>query len=196
MSFRDRVSRRLKSWNTKPRLSRRKAQSSFCLISAMFLPARTTCPPVGLSRDAMMFKSVVLPEPDSPIIATYSPCSTVKFTLSRACTLLPPRRVVYIFLRFLTSSNAIFVPPRFRRCPLLPVQCSADTAMYRTGPRKYAFPAFRLGFFRGCKIVPVSTYICCFVILHNRIKWLIPLLKLHCRSTHSLYISSVKCYRV
>ncbi len=84
MSFRDRVSSRLKSWKTKPRLSRRKAQSSFCRMSARFLPDKMTWPEVGLSRDAMMFKSVVLPEPDSPIIATYSPCSTVKFTLSRA----------------------------------------------------------------------------------------------------------------
>ena len=102
-----RVSRRLKSWKTKPRLSRRKAQRSFCLISAMSLPDRITCPAVGLSRDAMMFSRVVFPEPDSPMMATYSPCSTEKFTLSSACTLLPPRRVVYTFFRFFTSSNDI-----------------------------------------------------------------------------------------
>ena len=37
-----------------------------------------TCPPVGLSSAAKMFKSVVFPEPDSPMIATYSPSSTEK----------------------------------------------------------------------------------------------------------------------
>ena len=33
-------------------------------------------------------------EPDSPMMATYSPASTVKFTFCRASTWLPPKRVV------------------------------------------------------------------------------------------------------
>ena len=40
----------------------------------------------GVSRDARIFKSVVLPLPDSPIIATYSPSSTEKETLDKAVT--------------------------------------------------------------------------------------------------------------
>ena len=54
-----------------------------------------------------MFRSVVFPEPDSPIMATYSPFSTEKHTLLNACTLLPPKRAVYIFFRLFTSSIAI-----------------------------------------------------------------------------------------
>ena len=54
----------------------------------------STSPPVGLSRAARILSSVVLPEPDSPMMATYSPASTEKFTFGRACTWLPPKRVV------------------------------------------------------------------------------------------------------
>ena len=42
----------------------------------------------------MMFSRVVLPEPDSPMMATYSPSSTEKLTLDRAWTCVPPKRVV------------------------------------------------------------------------------------------------------
>jgi len=41
-----------------------------------------------------MFSSVVLPLPLSPMMATYSPDSTVKLTFLSAWTLLPPKRVV------------------------------------------------------------------------------------------------------
>ena len=64
-------------------------------------------PRVGLSRAANMLRRVVFPEPDSPIIATYSPFSTEKDTLLSACTLLAPKRVVYIFFRLFTSKMAI-----------------------------------------------------------------------------------------
>ena len=45
-----------------------------------------TSPLVGLSSDARIFSNVVLPEPDSPIMATYSPCSTEKETFDSAVT--------------------------------------------------------------------------------------------------------------
>ena len=61
-----------------------------------------TVPPVGLSSAARRFKSVVLPEPDSPMMATYSPSSTLKFTFLSASTWFPPKRVLYTFLRFST----------------------------------------------------------------------------------------------
>ena len=86
LSCTEKVSSRLKSWNTKPRCSRRKAASSLSLISTISRPFRSTSPLVGLSREARMLSRVVFPEPDSPIIATYSPSSTVKETFSSAWT--------------------------------------------------------------------------------------------------------------
>ena len=53
------------------------------VIAVRFLPFSSTSPPVGLSSDASMFSSVVLPEPDSPMIATYSPSSTEKFMFEK-----------------------------------------------------------------------------------------------------------------
>ena len=50
---------------------------------------------------------MVLPLPDSPMMATYSPCSTVKLTLRSASTLLPPSREVYTFRSPLTSKILI-----------------------------------------------------------------------------------------
>ena len=50
----------------------------------MFLPSNKTSPLVGLSRDANIFNKVVLPEPDSPMIAIYSPDSTENEISSRA----------------------------------------------------------------------------------------------------------------
>ncbi len=47
---------------------------------------RKTSPAVGRSKAARMFNKVVLPEPDSPMMATYSPGSTEKFTSARAIT--------------------------------------------------------------------------------------------------------------
>ena len=73
----------------------------------MSRPSKSTLPLVGLSRAARMFSSVVLPEPDSPMMATYSPGSTAKFTLVRAWTFWPPKRVVYIFFRSLTCRIGI-----------------------------------------------------------------------------------------
>lgn len=62
-------------------------------IVARSTPSSTTLPPVGLSSAAKMFKSVVLPEPDSPMMATYSPCATLNVTLRSASTALAPKRV-------------------------------------------------------------------------------------------------------
>lgn len=47
------------------------------------------------------------PEPDSPMIATYSPSSTEKFIDFNASTWFPPNRVVYIFFKLFTSKSAI-----------------------------------------------------------------------------------------
>ncbi len=84
MSFREKVSRRLKSWKTNPRFFRRKAHISLSGMVVMLFPFRYISPLVGLSRDASILSSVVFPEPDSPMMATYSPASTEKFTSERA----------------------------------------------------------------------------------------------------------------
>ena len=86
LSWREKVSSRLKSWNTNPRWDRRKAARSRSRMAERGLPASSTSPAVGRSRAARMFSRVVLPEPDSPMMATYSPGSTEKLTLDRAWT--------------------------------------------------------------------------------------------------------------
>src|SRR5262245_34395982 len=50
-----------------------------------------------------MFMSVDLPEPELPMIATSSPCSTSRLTPRSACTETSPWS--YVFVRFLTSIN-------------------------------------------------------------------------------------------
>ena len=51
---------------------------------AIMGPSKMTSPRDGLSIQPMIFISVVLPEPDGPIIDSHSPSSTVKFILSKA----------------------------------------------------------------------------------------------------------------
>ena len=125
LSWMEKVSRRLKSWKTKPRLSRRKAEISFSPRVQMLRMFRKISPLVGLSSPANMFKSVVLPEPDSPIMAVNSPCSTVKATSAKACTFAPPRRVAYIFFTCSTLSNAMSIlllgPSPFVLPPVYPL---------------------------------------------------------------------------
>ena len=51
-------------------------------------PTRTS-PEVGLRKPAMMFSSVVLPQPDGPRIVTISPVASFSETSSSACTAAP-----------------------------------------------------------------------------------------------------------
>ena len=90
----EKVSRRLKSWNTNPSRARRKAARSRSRMAERGFPSSTTSPAVGRSRAARIFSRVVLPDPDSPMMATNSPASTVKSTSVRAWTWFPPKRVV------------------------------------------------------------------------------------------------------
>ena len=94
LSSRVKVSSRLNSWKTKPSWSRRKAATSFSGRVERSTPSRSTFPPVGLSRAASRFSRVVLPLPDSPMMATYSPFSTAKFTRRSASTCWVPKREV------------------------------------------------------------------------------------------------------
>ena len=86
MSATLKVSNKLKSWKTKPRLSRLKAEICLSEIFVRSFPSNKTSPLVGLSNEARIFKSVVFPLPDSPIIAIYSPSSTSKETSFKAST--------------------------------------------------------------------------------------------------------------
>ena len=53
-------------------------------------PARRYVPLVGRSRQPRMFISVLLPEPDAPMIATNSPASIASDTPRSACTVWSP----------------------------------------------------------------------------------------------------------
>ena len=64
------------------------------LMALSSFPSSSTSPEVGLSSAARMFRSVVLPEPDSPMMARYSPSSTEKLTFDSAWTGAPPKREV------------------------------------------------------------------------------------------------------
>ncbi len=90
LSPREKVSSRLQSWKTKPRWSRRKAESLRPGIFARFFPSSNTSPAVGRSREASRFKRVLFPLPLSPMMATNSPSSTVKETLRKAAVRFPP----------------------------------------------------------------------------------------------------------
>ena len=83
---------RLKVWKTKPSLralrSARPPEESALTDS----PSIRTSPAVGVSRQPMRLRSVVLPLPDGPAMATNSPVATVNDTSSSAATPTLPRR--------------------------------------------------------------------------------------------------------
>ena len=118
LSFSENVSSKLKSWKTKPRLFLRYMASCFSGMLLISTPESRTSPAVGLSSVARMFRSVVFPEPLSPMIATNSPSSTEKFTSESACTCVPPNLVVYIFFKCETFNNSISSPPAIFYCVL------------------------------------------------------------------------------
>ena len=66
---------RLNVWNTNPISSLRIRASSLSFIWLTCLPLSRYDPWLGVSRQPMRFMSVDLPEPDGPMIATYSPRS-------------------------------------------------------------------------------------------------------------------------
>jgi hypothetical protein len=74
----------------KPKRSRRSAASSSGPSVLTSRPSMTKRPAVGLSRQPSTFMSVLLPEPDWPMMATYSPASMRRLTPSSARTSLSP----------------------------------------------------------------------------------------------------------
>ena len=69
------------------------------------MPSSRTLPLVGLSMQPITFSSVVLPEPDGPMIATNSPAFTVRFRFDKAGTSRLPS--VYVLLRFSNCSTGL-----------------------------------------------------------------------------------------
>jgi acyl-CoA thioesterase-1 len=81
---------RLKAWKTNPIFSPRNLLSASSSISRASCPSRMYCPSVGLSRQPSVFMSVDLPEPDAPMIATYSPSRIVRSMPLSASTITEP----------------------------------------------------------------------------------------------------------
>ena len=83
---------RLNCWKTKPiRRLRTSARSSSAMLADVLAGQVVACRSVGTSRQPMMCISVDLPEPDGPMIATYSPRRTSRLTPRSAA---PPARPV------------------------------------------------------------------------------------------------------
>src|SRR5699024_8388874 len=96
---------RLKLWKIKPMFRRRNTVRLRSFIEKISLPSMNTFPEVGVSSAPIMFSSVLLPEPDSPTIATNSPFGTEKVACFKASTVASP--VPYVLEIFLTSNKFI-----------------------------------------------------------------------------------------
>ena len=74
----------------KPIFLRRNMVRLRSLMEKISLPQIITLPDVGVSRAPIRLRSVLLPDPDSPTIATCSPLGTEKLTFLSACTAASP----------------------------------------------------------------------------------------------------------
>ena len=102
--------KRLKDWNTNPKCSLFLRISSslgteWASESNSVSPFTVICPSSGLSRKFRHLKSVVLPEPEEPIMASTSPFSREKS--SPFNTSVSPK----FFFMFFTSSIGISLHP-------------------------------------------------------------------------------------
>ena len=79
-----RVSSRLESWKMKPKSSRRNFASWRRDMPVMSRPPTMMWPLVTVSMVDTQFSSVVLPEPEGPMMPTNSPAATSKETPARA----------------------------------------------------------------------------------------------------------------
>ena len=115
-----RVSSRLQSWKIKPSRSRRNRVSSFPFRRVSSRPSTRMEPEVGLSMVDTQFKRVVLPEPEAPMMPTYSPASRDRSTPSRARVAAP--RFPYTLVRPVTCSKLAICFLSFRRASARPSQ--------------------------------------------------------------------------
>src|SRR5262249_39385887 len=65
-----------------------------------------TVPEVGVSRQPIMFKTVVLPLPDGPTMAKNSPCATARLTPRSASTATFPSRYCFQTCCILTRGDS------------------------------------------------------------------------------------------
>src|SRR5437762_1506600 len=82
--------------------------SSSSSFSETFLPLSQYSPCEGVSRHPIRFISVDLPDPDGPIIATYSPRRTSNETPWSACTFSAP--MSYVFQMFCMPIRTCTLP--------------------------------------------------------------------------------------
>ena len=89
----------------KPILWLRKTESSFWDIPARSRLSIATRPELGLTSPAARLSSVVLPEPERPVMTTNSPCSMLKL-MSRTAVM---ERFLSALYTFDTSCSVIIV---------------------------------------------------------------------------------------
>src|SRR3989338_7987696 len=78
-------------------------------------PSTRTRPSSARSRPPSRFMTVVLPDPDGPMIASHSPCLISKLTRSRAITPFSYRRVTLSISMKDTRDLPLSVPSQRRR---------------------------------------------------------------------------------
>ena len=84
------VGSRLNVWKMKPILSRRNCVRARSLSVVISCPSIQTLPAVGRSRPARMCMSVLLPDPDGPMIAVYAPrCRSISTPASARTSASP-----------------------------------------------------------------------------------------------------------
>ena len=89
-SWADNNGMRPNDWKTNPILCRRMSTKSASRNSAKSSPWKCTVPVLGRSNPDSRLSSVVLPEPDRPVTARKSPCSTVRLIADSAVTEVSP----------------------------------------------------------------------------------------------------------
>src|SRR5487761_257548 len=102
---------RLKVWKTKPISLLRMRASSSSFNSLTRCPFSQYWPLLGVSRQPIKFMSVDLPEPEGPMMATYSPLRISRVTPRNACTCSEP--ISYVFHR---SSVLMTMPASTKSC--------------------------------------------------------------------------------
>src|ERR1039457_2798703 len=95
-------------WNTNPTVSARKRASSARVKVEVSTESMRTTPSVAWSRQPRIFSSVVLPDPDGPMIAIHCPASATRLTRSSAFT-GAAQPLPYAFVTFSSSTNAMLL---------------------------------------------------------------------------------------
>src|SRR5581483_2569447 len=103
---------KLKPWKTKPSFVSRIVASWSSPRVETSTPSSAYVPDVGRSRQPRRFISVDLPEPDGPMIATYSPRAMVKVTPRSARTKTVPSAYVFVTSRTSIAAMPLLIAQR------------------------------------------------------------------------------------